>query len=183
MYVLAPNQLVEKFPYSIGDLRKDNPQVSFPKNPSPQTLALFNIFPVLSTGPKYNPATQVATQKGCGYNAELARWETLWTVRDKTAEELQQDALLLQQRVADATQDRLDAFARTRNYDGIMSACTYATSGVPKFQIEGQYCVDARDATWASLYAILAGVLAGTRPVPGGYEDIEAELPVLAWPE
>ena len=73
-------------------------------------------------------------------------------------------------------------FARTRNYDGILSACTYATSPTPKFQTEGQYCVVARDATWARLYEILGEVEAGTRPVPSGYADIAPELPVLVWP-
>jgi hypothetical protein len=85
--------------------------------------------------------------------------------------------------IVEATQKRLDDFARTRNYDNILSACTYATSTVPKFQAEGQYCVNARDNTWAALYAILAEVQAGTRPMPSGYADIEPMLPVLEWPE
>ena len=79
-------------------------------------------------------------------------------------------------------QQRLDAFASTKNYDGIMSACTYATSNIPKFAAEGQYCVNARDATWAKAYEILAEVQAGTRPMPTSIADIEADLPVLAWP-
>ena len=41
-----------------------------------------------------------------------------------------------------AIQEHLDSFARTRNYDGIMSAATYATSTVPKFHAEGQYAVE-----------------------------------------
>ena len=88
----------------------------------------------------------------------------------------------LKSEIVAATQQRLDDFARTRGYDGILSACTYATSTVPKFQAEGQYCVNARDATWAKLYQILAEVEAGTRPMPSGYADIEPELPVLEWP-
>lgn len=88
----------------------------------------------------------------------------------------------IQQEIVTATQNRLDTFAQTRNYDGILSACTYATSTVPKFQVEGQYCVESRDATWAKLYEILAEVEAGTRPMPTGYASIENELPVLQWP-
>lgn len=80
------------------------------------------------------------------------------------------------------TQKRLDDFARTRNYDNILSACTYATSTVPKFAAEGQYCVAARDNTWATLYQVLAEVEAGTRQIPSGYADIEPLLPVLEWP-
>ena len=80
-----------------------------------------------------------------------------------------------------AVQAHLDGFARTRNYDGILSAATYATSTVPKFQAEGQYAVEARDATWAKCYEILAAVEGGTRPMPTMGELI-AELPVLTWP-
>ena len=92
MHVLAPNQTVEKFPYPIGELKSDNPQVSFPANPSVETLASYNVFPVVSTGAQHDPDTQVAEQAGCLFNAVRNRWETAWTVRDKTAEELQADA-------------------------------------------------------------------------------------------
>ena len=81
-----------------------------------------------------------------------------------------------------AIQDHLDSFARTRNYDGIMSAASYATSTVPKFRTEGQYAVEARDATWAKGYEILDAVLSGQRPMPT-IEKVIAELPPLAWPE
>ena len=92
------------------------------------------------------------------------------------------DPAQLQAMVVQATQARLDDFARTRNYDGILSACTYATSTVPKFQTEGQYAVQVRDATWAALYAFMADVQAGTRPAPSGFEDVEPPLPALEWP-
>ncbi len=89
----------------------------------------------------------------------------------------------LQERVVAATQQRLDDFARTRNYDGILSACTYATSAVPKFQAEGQYAVQVRAATWAALHALLDEVQAGTRQVPASFADVEPMLPPLEWPQ
>ncbi|MDP1655725.1 MAG: hypothetical protein Q8L96_06480 [Hylemonella sp.] len=82
-----------------------------------------------------------------------------------------------------AIQQRLDDFARTRNYDSILSACTYATSTVAKFKTEGQACVNLRDATWAAAYQILADVQAGDRPMPASIADIEADLPALEWPQ
>ena len=88
----------------------------------------------------------------------------------------------LQAEIVEATQQRLDNFAKERNYDSILSACTYATSPTLKFRQEGQYAVDARDATWAALYIILTEVQIGVRPMPSGYADIEPELPVLTWP-
>ena len=93
------------------------------------------------------------------------------------------DPSQLQAAIVQATQQRLDDFACTRNYDGILSACTYATSTVPKFAAEGQYAVQARDATWAALYALLEEVQAGTRQVPGSFDDVAPLLPALEWPQ
>ena len=81
-----------------------------------------------------------------------------------------------------AIQQRLDTFAHTKNYDGILSAATYATSTVPQFRAEGQYAVEARDATWAKGYEILGAVLAGERPMPT-LDEVMASLPPLEWPE
>jgi len=82
----------------------------------------------------------------------------------------------------DAVQKHLDDFARTRDYDNILSAATYATSTNPKFAVEGQYAAEARDATWGKLYEVLAAVEAGSRPMPT-LDELLAELPVLAWPD
>lgn len=94
---------------------------------------------------------------------------------EKTVEQVQSE-------IVQATQNKLDVFAKTRNYDGILSACTYATSSISKFASEGQAAVDARDVTWSTLYTILGEVQTNTRPVPTGFADIEADLPVLGWP-
>ncbi len=88
----------------------------------------------------------------------------------------------IQAEIVTSTQQRLDDFAKTRNYDGVLSLCTYASSPNPKFQAEGQYGVEARDATWSKLLEMLAEVESGTRPMPSGYADIESELPLLVWP-
>lgn len=182
MYAKVINGQAVKFPYSTLDLYEDNPNIAFPSNLDDATLARFNTVRVISTGAQYDPSKQAAEQNGCVYNTELDRWETAWIVRPLTPEEIAADVLAMKQSIVAQAQERLDAFARTREYDGILSACTYATSSVPKFKAEGQYCVDARDATWNSLYTMMAEVEAGTRPMPTGYADIEADLPPLAWP-
>lgn len=82
-----------------------------------------------------------------------------------------------------AIQQRLDAFAQTRNYDSMLSACTYATSAVAKFKSEGQACVNLRDATWAAAYNVLAAVKSGARAMPSTLADIEVDLPALEWPQ
>jgi hypothetical protein len=81
---------------------------------------------------------------------------------------------------------RLNAFAATRRYSSINSACSYSTSTDPQFRLEGEYCVQARDATYRKCYDLLAeympDVLAGKRPIPT-WEEIEAQLPPLVWPD
>jgi len=88
----------------------------------------------------------------------------------------------IQARFSTAIQARLDAFARTRLYDGILSACTYTASTDPKFAAEGQRCVELRDRTWAAAHNILNAVLTGNRSVPT-IEEVFAELPALNWPD
>ena len=88
----------------------------------------------------------------------------------------------IQASIVTATQQRLDDFAKTRNYDGILSACTYAPSLIDRFRLDGVYCVGARDNTWAALYAFMGEVQAGTKPMPTSFADVEPLLPVLSWP-
>ena len=94
--------------------------------------------------------------------------------------EEQQEAL--KQHFTSLVQGRLDDFAKTRNYDDMLSLCTYATSKNSKFAAEGQYGVEVRDETWDKCYEIMNAVLAGEQEVPTD-EELLAELPPLVWPD
>lgn len=172
-----------QYPVSEQDIRNEYPNTSFAVPFSPPE----GFSPVLlSPAPSYDGVTQgyreVAPQQD-----SMGNWMQTFEVYDLDPEQAAANQAEQQKRLMDSivqeTQKRLDDFAKTRNYDGILSLCTYATSTVPKFQTEGQYGVTARDATWDKLYQIMAEVGAGTRPMPTGYADIEAELPTLQWPE
>lgn len=76
---------------------------------------------------------------------------------------------------------RLDAFAQTRDYDNIISLCTYATSTNETIKNEAQRGIDLREQTWAKVYQILEEIDNGTRPVPEEFSEIEQELPSLTW--
>ena len=179
MHIKLTNNIPEA--YSIGQLRRDNPQVSFPKDIPETTLAEYSVYPVTpSDQPTHDPATH-RIEEGTPVQIDGV-WTQAWNVIALTDEEVAQQQVELQQNIVAQTQQRLDSFANTRNYDGILSLCTYATSTVTKFQAEGQYGVEARDATWAKLYEIMAEVQVGTRPMPTGFADIEADLPTLTWP-
>ena len=86
----------------------------------------------------------------------------------------------MQKAFTDAIQARLDAFAQSRGYDSIMSACSYFGSANPRFKAEADAAIRLRDETWAACYAILEAVLAGDRPAPT-LEALFAELPPLEW--
>lgn len=89
MYILAPNQTAETFPYSIGDLRRDNPGTSFPAVPSEQTLAEWNVFPVTDDpAPDYDPATENRNQQPP--SLRNGKWVRTWEVVDATEVEIQE---------------------------------------------------------------------------------------------
>jgi hypothetical protein len=165
------------------DYRAAFPNTSFPQSGPDDDFLAANGYARVNAFKEHDRATEKLIPAEPYFEAP---WVYTVAVAPKSAEELaaEQAAAVqaLQAGIVAAVQARLDDFARTRNYDGILSAATYAASTVPKFAAEGQYAVTARDQTWATLYAILAEVQAGTRPVPTGYADIEADLPVLEWP-
>ena len=88
----------------------------------------------------------------------------------------------IQALLVNAVQAHLDAVARTRNYDGILSLASYATSTIPKFLAEGQAGVLWRDEVWAYCYGVLAQVSSGARAIPTA-DELVAELPPMNWGE
>jgi hypothetical protein len=87
MYILAPNQIAEIFPYSIGNLRRDNPNVSFPRNPSEELLASYDVFPVVTQAPpEHDPATQNLIQ--ATPTLVDGQWLQTWQVTDASAEDI-----------------------------------------------------------------------------------------------
>lgn len=87
MYVKITNGSVDTYPYSVGELRRDNPNVSFPKQIPDTLLAEYGVYPVTETDqPSYTPRTQNIAQETTPTLVSDA-WTVGWTVTDKTAEE------------------------------------------------------------------------------------------------
>ena len=173
MYYQAQNQ----FGLTFDQVRKLYPNNSFPASGQIDTHEVSSYVP--STTPDYDPATHAVRE--AAPVGGVQQWEVYALPAEEVATNQAAAAQALQQSIVDATQKRLDDFARTRNYDGILSAATYATSTVPKFAAEGQYAVQARDATWAVLYALLEEVQSGKRPMPAGFDEVALLLPDLEW--
>ena len=51
LLIKATGSTVEQYPYSIGLLRKENPNTSFPKQVSASDMASFNVYPVTEVTP------------------------------------------------------------------------------------------------------------------------------------
>ena len=51
LYLKAINDQVVQYPYSLGQLRKDNLNTTFPKQPSLASLAEFDVYPVTEVTP------------------------------------------------------------------------------------------------------------------------------------
>ena len=82
---------------------------------------------------------------------------------------------------SDAIQAHLDAKARERQYDSMLTAVTYLASTNAQFAAEATALRDWRDDVWTYGTAQLALVLAGARVAPSIAEFLE-ELPAFAWP-
>jgi hypothetical protein len=172
---------------AYGQWRLANSNVSMPAVLSEETLASVGIRQVTETPAPATDDLHVAVENGVDESCVLQ-----WKIIDRFASEEDKQAFLAKKAETDRAalvravtvmaQRRLDDFAKTRNYDGILSLCSYATDPNPRFAAEGQYGVEARSDTWGSLYSIMSAVEAGTRPMPSSVAEVEAELPVLTWP-
>ena len=89
MYVKITNGAVEQYPYTLGNLRRDNSTTSFPKKPSDEMLADWNVHPVtIADVPSVNYRTQKVIQDASPTLVD-GSWTLGWTVESKTSEEVQ----------------------------------------------------------------------------------------------
>lgn len=82
----------------------------------------------------------------------------------------------------DEVQAWLDAGARERGYDSILSMVSYRDSMVPKFRDEANEALRWRDAVWQYCNDLLAKVMAGQHPAVDA-EMLKGLLPTPQWPE
>jgi len=101
--VKTSNGQVEQFPYTLGDLRRDNPQTSFPKKIGDAILASYSIYHVMpETQPEHDPLVQSLVRDAEPHNNETAvneetgetyktgRWVIGYTAANKPQDEAEQ---------------------------------------------------------------------------------------------
>jgi len=100
LLVKTANGQVEQFPYTLGDLRRDNPQTSFPKKIGDAILASYGIYHVMPDArPEHDPLVQTLVRDPEPHNNETAvdeetgetyktgRWVIGYTVVNKPQDE------------------------------------------------------------------------------------------------
>ena len=87
MYVKATNGTIDQYPYTVGNLRRDNPKVSFPRNIPAETLAEYGMYLVTVLDRPKATNYQVVVQDTTPTLIEGV-WTLGWTIRDKTQDEI-----------------------------------------------------------------------------------------------
>jgi len=100
LLVKTSNGQVEQFPYTLGDLRRDNPQTSFPKKIGDAILASYGIYHVMPEAqPEHDPLVQTIVRDPAPHNNETAvneetnetyktgRWVIGYTAENKSLDQ------------------------------------------------------------------------------------------------
>jgi len=89
MFVKVTNGTIDQYPYTVGDLRRDNPNTSFPKQVPEDTMADFGMYPVgYEPAPDYNPDTHRIQNSNMPELVD-GKWTLTKTVVELTPEQLE----------------------------------------------------------------------------------------------
>ena len=90
MHVKITNGTIDQYPYTVGQLRRDNPQTSFPKRIPDEMLEEWGVVPVVvEDRPTIDDRTQKVSQAQQP-TKDGDTWILAWSVTDKSQEEIQQ---------------------------------------------------------------------------------------------
>jgi len=88
MYVKITNGTVDTYPYNVGQLRRDNPNTSFPKSISNAILEGYGIHSVtIATEPTITNRTQINSQNNTPTIVD-STWTLGWTTTNKTTDQI-----------------------------------------------------------------------------------------------
>jgi hypothetical protein len=87
MYAKITNGIVEKYPYTIGNLRKDNPNISFPKIIDDLDLEFLGVFKVEK---REQPEISYDQNIQCKVVKQSGKWVESWKVTNASSEEVAQ---------------------------------------------------------------------------------------------
>jgi hypothetical protein len=110
MYAKVHNNTVIKSPYTFDDLRKENPQTSFPDRASDSLFAEYGVVPVTVKPQPEVDHTKNVRFGGPVFNESTQSWEVSWIVEDAAEDEII-DRVLKKQ--AEVREERDSLIAKT----------------------------------------------------------------------
>ncbi len=126
MYAKLNNEVIEKYPYTIGDLRKDNPNVSFPAHISKEILEHFNVVPVVMTGCPEIDYTKNVSEVSPEFIQERNRWEQTWATSEATSSEIEQRLAEQWSKIREQRNSKLSSSDWTQVADAPVNALQWA---------------------------------------------------------
>lgn len=156
MYVKITNDQPVEFPYTIGQLRRDNPDTSFPRNIPDTMLRRHLIHPVIELSePMYNPLVQTLVRDEMPHK-EVIRTKTEADATDPITGEVDQDQVgqpihgnrwFIGYTVEDKPRDAAEAAVRSKRDDILAETDWMALSDVTMSDDMAAYRQALRDIT------------------------------------
>ena len=120
LLVKATGSTVQKYPYSVGLLRKDNPNTSFPKQVSAADMASFNVYPVTEVTPTVSDTQKLV--KVWTPTLVDGDWVLAHEAVDLTSDDIAEATAVLAANAREERNKRLAATDWTSSSDVTMSA-------------------------------------------------------------
>ena len=120
LLVKATNDTVQKYPYSVGLLRKENPNTSFPKQVSAADMASFNVYPVTEVTPTVSDTQKLV--KVWTPTLVGGDWVLAHEAVDLTSDDIAEATAVLAANMREERNKRLAATDWTSSSDVTMSA-------------------------------------------------------------
>lgn len=144
----------------------------------PSELARYGWYPIKpATPPTFTESTQKLVESRIFTGSAVNQ---TWQVVNLTTQEQIDFATARLQAIGQAITPFLDASVGRKQYDTIVSATSWNLSNITIYKAEGIEATTYRDQVWQDFGNLVAGVQAGTTPLPT-VEGWLASLPVL-WP-
>ena len=120
LLVKATNDTVQQYPYSVGLLRKENPNTSFPKQVSAEDMASFNVYPVTEVTPTVSDTQKLV--KVWTPTLVGGDWVLAHEAVDLTSDDIAEATAVLAANMREERNKRLAATDWTSSSDVTMSA-------------------------------------------------------------
>jgi hypothetical protein len=132
IYIKVNNNEVESYPYSINQLKADNPNTSFPENISLETLAEFCVYPLKRLAKPSVDYTKNVNE----LTPQLIDgvWTQVWEITDASNEEVLQRVLDLRASEYPPMSDYLDGIVKgdQAQVDKYIADCLAVKAKYPK---------------------------------------------------